>query len=71
MFTAFIQAFKTPDLRNKLLFTIFIMALFRWGSFIPLPGVDYKALTSVMADLQNNGSLLDLVHLFSGGALLQ
>ena len=71
MFTAFIQAFKTPDLRNKLLFTIFIMALFRWGSFIPLPGVDYKALTSVMADLQNNGSLLDLVNLFSGGALLQ
>lgn len=71
MFTAFIQAFKTPDLRKKLLFTFFIMALFRWGSFIPLPGVDYAALRSVIADVQNNGSLLDLVNMFSGGALLQ
>lgn len=71
MFTAFIQAFKTPDLRKKLLFTFFIMALFRWGSFIPLPGVDYAALKAVISDVQNNGSLLDLVNMFSGGALLQ
>lgn len=71
MFTAFIQAFKTPDLRKKLLFTLFIMALFRWGSFIPLPGVDYGSLKAIMADVQNNGSLLDLVNMFSGGALLQ
>ena len=54
MFTAFIQAFKTPDLRKKLLFTFFIMALFRWGSFIPLPGVDYAALKAVISDVQNN-----------------
>lgn len=71
MLTAFVQAFKTPDLRKKLLFTLFIMALFRWGSFIPLPGVDYAALKAIMADVQNNGSLLDLVNMFSGGALLQ
>ena len=71
MFTAFIQAFKIPDLRKKLLFTLFIMALFRWGSFIPLPGVDYSTLKKVMSDVQSNGSLLDLVNMFSGGALLQ
>lgn len=71
MFTAFIQAFKIPDLRKKLLFTLFIMALFRWGSFIPLPGVDYATLKKVMSDVQSNGSLLDLVNMFSGGALLQ
>lgn len=71
MFSAFAQAFKTPDLRRKLLFTLFIMALFRLGTFIPLPGVNYAAVQATLTELQGNGSLLDLVNVFSGGALLQ
>ena len=38
MLSAFVRAFRTPDLRRKLLFTIGIMAIFRLGSFIPTPG---------------------------------
>ncbi|QWW19243.1 preprotein translocase subunit SecY [Schaalia sp. 19OD2882] len=70
MLSAFAQAFRTPDLRRKLFFTLMIMALFRLGSFIPTPGVDSKAVQMCIAN-QNEASLLDLVNLFSGGALLQ
>ncbi|HET7664842.1 MAG TPA: preprotein translocase subunit SecY, partial [Mycobacterium sp.] len=41
MLSAFGRAFRTPDLRKKLLFTLAILALFRWGSTLPAPGVDY------------------------------
>jgi preprotein translocase subunit SecY len=68
--TAFARAFRTPDLRRKILFTIAIMALFRLGSLIPTPGVSYPAVQQCIAQTQNN-SLLGLVNLFSGGALLQ
>ena len=40
MLTAFIRAFRTPDLRKKLLFTVGIIALFRFGSSLPAPGID-------------------------------
>ena len=70
MLGAFAQAFRTPDLRRKLLFTLFIMAAFRLGSFIPTPGVDSQAVQRCMAQ-ESQASLLDLVNLFSGGALLQ
>jgi preprotein translocase subunit SecY len=68
--TAFARAFRTPDLRRKILFTVAIMALFRLGSLIPTPGVSYPAVQQCIAQTQNN-SLLGLVNLFSGGALLQ
>lgn len=73
MLGAFLRAFRTPDLRRKLLFTIAIMALFRLGSFIPTPGVDYAAVTQCVTDSQSSGSsdLLGMVNLFSGGALLK
>ncbi|WP_076464299.1 preprotein translocase subunit SecY [Actinomyces mediterranea] len=70
MLSAFAQAFRTPDLRRKLLFTLLIMAMFRLGSYIPTPGVDSKAIQQCLAQ-QNEVNLLDLVNLFSGGALLQ
>ena len=44
MLTAFVRAFRTPDLRKKILFSLAIMALFRLGSVIPTPGVDYTAV---------------------------
>ncbi|NCT89670.1 preprotein translocase subunit SecY [Cellulomonas sp. APG4] len=70
MLSAFVRAFRTPDLRRKLLFTISIMAIFRVGSFIPTPGVDYTNVQQCVAQSQDN-TLLGLVNLFSGGALLQ
>jgi preprotein translocase subunit SecY len=68
--SAFGRAFRTPDLRRKLLFTIAIMAIFRLGSFIPTPGVDYTNVQQCIAQT-NNDSLLGLINVFSGGALLQ
>ena len=70
MLTAFARAFRTPDLRNKLLFTMAIMAVFRLGSFIPTPGVSYKNVQQCLKIGDTTGSL-QLINLFSGGALLQ
>jgi preprotein translocase subunit SecY len=68
--TAFGRAFKTPDLRRKILFTLFIIAIYRLGSFIPGPGVSYVAIQDAIRSTEDN-SLYGLVNLFSGGALLQ
>jgi preprotein translocase subunit SecY len=68
--TAFGRAFRTPDLRRKLLFSIFIMAVFRLGSFVPTPGVDYQNVRQCINRGDSTGTLA-LINLFSGGALLQ
>jgi preprotein translocase subunit SecY len=68
--TAFARAFRTPDLRNKLLFTLGIMFLFRLGSHIPAPGVDSAAIRACVNGA-GSSSGLGLINLFSGGALLQ
>ena len=70
MLSAFMQAFKTPDLRAKLLFTLGIMALFRLGSILPTPGVDMANVQKCIGESQDAG-LLNLINIFSGGALLQ
>ena len=71
MLSAFVRAFKTPDLRRKLLFTMAVMALFRLGSFVPTPGVSYANVQDCLAGLNTTNDLLGMVNLFSGGALLQ
>ena len=71
MLSAFGRAFRTPDLRRKLLFTIAIMAIFRLGSFIPTPGVSYPNVQQCIDETASNNDLLGLVNLFSGGALLK
>ena len=70
MLTAFGRAFKTPDLRRKILFTLAIIAVYRLGAFIPGPGVSYVAIQEALRSAEGN-SLYTLVNLFSGGALLQ
>jgi len=69
--SAFVRAFKTPDLRRKLLFTIAVMSIFRVGSFLPTPGVSYSNVQVCIGETAGNNDLLGLVNLFSGGALLQ
>ena len=71
MLTAFIRAFKTPDLRKKLLFTLAIMAIFRLGSHVPTPGVSYVDIQNCQPGPGQSGGILGLANLFSGGALLQ
>ena len=70
MLSAFGKAFKTPDLRKKIFFTLSIMALFRFGSIVPTPGVSYENV-QICINQADNGGLFGLINLFSGGALLQ
>jgi preprotein translocase subunit SecY len=67
---AFGRAFRTPDLRRKLLFTLAMIGVYRLGSVVPGPGVSYVAIQSCLQATKNSG-LYGLVNLFSGGALLQ
>jgi preprotein translocase subunit SecY len=69
--TAFARAFRTPDLRRKLLFVAAMIALFRLGSAVPTPGVDTGAINQCLTPLLDQGGIYGLINLFSGGALLQ
>ncbi len=69
MLTAFYQAFRTPDLRKKLLFTLFIIVIFRLGASLPTPGVSETAVHTCVSNVTKTG-ILGLVNLLSGGALL-
>ncbi len=68
MLRAFVNAFKVPDLRKKILFTLFIIALYRFGSHVPVPIVDIKKLQNALQQ-QGQGGFLNFIDLFSGGAL--
>jgi preprotein translocase subunit SecY len=71
MLTAFIRAFRTPDLRKKLLFTLGIIALFRFGSSLPAPGIN-EANVSYCSNVASTSGLagtLQIVDLLSGNAL--
>lgn len=68
--SAFRDALRTPDLRKKILFTLGLLAVYRLGSVMPTPGVDYSAIQRCIDVVQDN-SVYALINLFSGGALLQ
>ena len=68
MLRAFVNAFKVPDLRNKILFTLGIIALYRFGSHVPVPVVDIGILQESLAG-QGATGFLTFIDLFSGGAL--
>jgi len=68
---AFANAFRTPDLRKKLLFVLLVVAVFRLGSQIPAPGVNVANVQACFDDIPSNSSIYGLINLFSGGALLQ
>jgi len=71
LLSAIVRVFRTRDLRNKLAFTLAIVALYRLGSFIPAPLVNYGNVQSCLTQTQSTSGLYELVNLFSGGALLQ
>jgi preprotein translocase subunit SecY len=65
---AFLNAFRVPDLRNKILFTLFVIAIYRFGSHVPVPVVDISILTRALQD-QGASGFLSFMNLFSGGGL--
>ena len=58
---------SSNDLRNRILFTIFILAVYRFGTFVPLPGIDPEQL-KIMMDGNQKG-LLGMFNVFAGGAV--
>ena len=73
MLQAFAAAFRTPDLRRKLLFSLAIIAVYRLGAAVPGPGVSVEAINNCLEQAQasDQRDIYSLVNLFSGGALLR
>jgi preprotein translocase subunit SecY len=68
--SAFGRAFRTPDLRRKLLFTLGIITLYRLGTHVPTPGVSYTLVQQCVAGADTSSGFLGLANMFSGGAML-
>jgi preprotein translocase subunit SecY len=60
--------FRVPDLRNKILFTLMVIAAYRFGSHVPVPYVDFSAIQQLKDSAANNG-IVGFLDLFSGGAI--
>jgi preprotein translocase subunit SecY len=60
--------FRVPDLRNKILFTIFIIAVYRVGAHLPVPYVNFGAIKQLQNNA-SNGGVVGFLDLFSGGAI--
>jgi preprotein translocase subunit SecY len=72
MLSAFRNAFKIPELRGKILFTLAIIAVYRLGSHLPVPGVDFDAVQNYLQNpARDTTGAFTLINLFSGGALTQ
>jgi preprotein translocase subunit SecY len=71
MASAIVNIFKIPELRKRVLFTLFILIVYRIGAHIPIPGINIEALKSYFdqAAKSSAGGLLDFFDLFAGGAL--
>ena len=65
MFKTIKNAFKTPDVRKRLLYTLLLIVVFRFGCYITVPGVDSIALSDAMG---NNSGIAGLIDIISGGA---
>ncbi len=68
MLATVLSAFKVPEIRRKLAFTALLLALYRLGAFIPVPGVNVEALEAIEANYAGS-NILGFLNLFSGGGL--
>lgn len=63
------NAWRVAELRKKILYTLFIVFIFRLGSSIPVPFVDFAMLSQAFEQQTSNGSLLSFMDVFTGGGL--
>ncbi len=66
MLSSIVDAFKVPELRKKILFTLAILALYRLGAYVPVPGIPFRAFAT---SFQESGVAMTMLDLFTGGAL--
>jgi preprotein translocase subunit SecY len=65
------NTFRVPDLRGKIFFTLLVVAVYRFGAFIPAPGIDLDAVEELRRQAEQGAGVLGFLQLFSGGALTQ
>src|SRR6476661_2660527 len=68
MLSTILSAFTVAEIRKKLLFTAAILALYRVGSHLPVPGINIQAVDDIQSQF-GNGNILGLLNTFSGGGL--
>ena len=68
MLSSLRNIYRVPDLRNKVLFTIFMIVIYRFGAYLPVPGIDVSVLSELKSQAEQGG-VLAFLQLFSGGAL--
>jgi preprotein translocase subunit SecY len=68
MIATILSAFRVPEIRKKLIFTMAVLALYRLGTYIPAPGINTSAVNAISSHSSGN-SILGLLNLFSGGGL--
>ena len=66
MLSSLRNMFRVADLRNKILFTLGMLALYRLGSYVPAPGIDLDAIASLKRQSEDSGGVLAYLQLFSG-----
>lgn len=71
MFATFLNIFKIPELRNKILFTLGLLAIFRIGHYVAVPGVDQTAMSASAGGGGGFGDLVEYFQIFTGGNLSQ
>ncbi|MGI8844769.1 MAG: preprotein translocase subunit SecY, partial [Thermoleophilaceae bacterium] len=68
MLKTFVNSFRVPEIRKKLMFTAAMLAIYRFGAHVPAPGIDPNALDSLTKNFESGGAL-GLLNLVSGGSL--
>src|SRR4051794_25532349 len=76
MFKTFMNIFRVPELRNKVLFTLFLLAIYRIGFHVPIPGVDQSSFSEMVKQQKDDSGgaasrLTAYLSIFSGGSLSQ
>ena len=71
MFKSLTNIFRVQELRDRILYTVMAILVYRIGSHIPTPGIDPTALLEFLSSAQGGGGLLTIMDLFSGGALFR
>ena len=71
LLSSFVNAFKVPDLRKKILFTLLIIAVYRFGAHVPTPGIDVQRAQDFARGGGADSGIFNFINLFSGGALTQ
>jgi preprotein translocase subunit SecY len=69
LLSALRNAFRVPDLRRKIFFTLFVIGIYRLGANIPNPGIDHNAVQQLVERGREAGGVVSFLNLFSGGAL--